>query len=73
MDKIICDICHEVYEFEDDGTTECMPDGYLTEGRWICDKCGSCLKCGKTLEKEKEKRGKNIVCRDCEGHEGEDL
>lgn len=65
--QVTCGICEESYEFEDDGTVDCMPDGYLTGGLWICDRCGSCPECGKTLEKEPEKRGKTAQpCKDCE-------
>lgn len=24
-----------------------MPDGYLMDGEWVCDDCGSCSCCGK--------------------------
>ena len=37
---ITCHRCKERFEFEDDGTTSCMPDGYLEGGNWYCDECG---------------------------------
>lgn len=67
MTKITCDICKEVHEFEDNGTVDSLPDGYLVNGYWICDSCGSCPICGKSLEDEPDKRGiKAKACRDCE-------
>ncbi len=68
MNEIKCDYCGKVYEFEDDGTVDCMPDGWiLPTHEWICLDCGSCPECGKSLEKEPEKRGANPqLCRDCE-------
>ena len=70
---ITCDYCHQSYEYEDDavdgvGTLECLPDGYfLPSGEWMCDTCGSCPKCGRTLEKEPDKRGPDAKsCRHCE-------
>lgn len=67
---IHCDYCYESYEFDDDGiTADCMPDGYiLPTGEWMCDDCGSCPECGRTLEKEPHKRGPNAkLCRYCDG------
>ena len=53
-----------------------LPDGYFVPrfsdcdhkvGQcWICDGCGSCYSCGRSLEKEPEKRGKHVKCRYCE-------
>lgn len=67
MDKIKCDYCGEIHEFEDDGSVDCMPNGYiLPTGEWICDDCGSCPECGKSLEKEPQKRGPNTQpCKNC--------
>ena len=49
MDEIKCDYCDEVYEFEDDGSVDCMPDGWiLPTHEWICLDCGSCPECGKS-------------------------
>jgi len=68
---ITCDFCKESYDFDDDGyTADCMPDGYiLPTHEWICDACGSCPGCGRTLEKEPQKRGPDAVtpriCRYC--------
>jgi len=36
---IKCDECREVYEYEDNGTVDCMPDGELYQGNWYCYKC----------------------------------
>ena len=64
--EVKCAICEEVYGFMDDGTADCMPDGYcLPTGAWICDDCGSCPICGRTLEKEPNKRASRedgILC-----------
>ena len=57
--KIKCDICGENYEYEEMD----MPDGYLTNGKWICDACGSCPNCGRSLEDEEWKRG--VVAKPC--------
>lgn len=67
MNEIKCDYCGEVYDFEDDGSVDCMPDGWiLPTHEWICLDCGSCPECGKSLEKEPEKRGPNPkLCREC--------
>lgn len=48
---ITCALCKRAYEYEDDavngvGSAECLPDGYLVSGIWICDDCGSCPECG---------------------------
>ena len=73
MNEIECDNCHEKFEYEadtwigQDGYTyedvETMPDGYFRSGLWICDNCGSCPECGKSLEKEKHKLCS--MCDDC--------
>ncbi len=69
--KIKCDFCKTTFNFDDDavdgiGSAECLPDGYLFDGKWMCDACGSCPECGRTLEKEPEKRGPNArPCRYC--------
>jgi len=69
---IECDYCHKSYDFEDDmvdgiGSAECMPDGYiLPTGEWICQDCGGCPECGRSLEKEPDKRGPNAqMCKYC--------
>lgn len=73
--KITCDYCRVVYDFDDDaidgiGSVDCLPDGYFPgDGTWMCDDCGSCPECGRSLEKEPQKRGPNAVtprmCRYC--------
>ncbi len=40
LNAITCEECRERIEFDDDGTTQCMPDGYLIGGEWFCDECG---------------------------------
>jgi len=49
---------------------EDLPHGYSTKDGWICDKCGSCPKCGRSLEKEPEKWGdrnkKAGLCKMCQ-------
>ena len=67
--SIECDMCHTKFEYEseqwlsNDGFVNedvmDMPDGYFHETMWICDECGSCKYCGKSLEKLPEQRGKN--------------
>lgn len=67
MDTITCSLCGQVYEYEDEGTMDSMPDGYFHGSDWICDSCGSCPECGKSLEKEPEKRGRNVrPCNRCD-------
>lgn len=72
--SIICDVCSQSFEYEvwpevkgDVRPADELPDGYLIAGLWICDGCGSCSECGKSLEKEgnmqDHKEGK--LCRDC--------
>lgn len=70
-DQIECCSCFKVYTWEEPKEytgTEYMPDGYfIPEGKWICDRCGSCPECGRTLEKEPKKRGpKAKLCKYCE-------
>lgn len=84
----VCAICGDTYEYEvlksdaDKGTISVdeMPDGYYipnTQKRcfeWICDLCGSCPECGKSLEKEPEKRATKTtetkICSDCQKTKG---
>ncbi len=42
--SIKCSDCGEKFEFEDDGTTVSMPDGYIRGDDWYCDDCGQSLK-----------------------------
>jgi len=81
MASIICDVCHNSFEYEEwknadfidesDGTisrpAEELPEGYLIAGKWICQDCGSCSECGKSLEKEGNmlENSKDKLCRDC--------
>ena len=69
QDTIRCDFCAQSYDYEEDGTLECLPDGYfLPEAKWICQDCGGCPECGRTLEKEQHKRGPDAQpCRYCTG------
>lgn len=55
---IQCDVCQSEFEYELWATesdnyrpADELPDGYLIYGQWICDECGSCSECGKSLEK----------------------
>ncbi len=84
--SITCDICGESYEYEDEDHTgrdwidaEALPDGYFVDGMWICDKCGSCPECGRSLEKEDgNRRAKRVngefkpaqMCTACEEEDG---
>jgi len=39
--KVICAKCGYTEEFEDNGSVDCMPDGFiLPNGEWVCDDCG---------------------------------
>ena len=66
MKTIQCDLCNTEFEYEENSwtsgnevyeDTESMPDGYLIDGQWICDDCGSCKFCGTTLDKLPDRRG----------------
>ena len=77
--KITCDICGETYAYESSGendeAADNLPDGYFVPDYkrkvwlWICDKCGSCPDCVKSLEKEPEKRATKetpaLCCDEC--------
>ncbi len=43
VDSVTCNKCEERFEFDDDGTTQCMPDGYFRGSDWYCDECGEIL------------------------------
>lgn len=70
---IQCGLCKKVFEWEEpeiNPSVDWMPDGYqVPDGEhmsWICDNCGSCPICGRSLEDEPEKRGPNTKpCKDC--------
>ena len=59
--NIQCSNCNKKYEYDEPKpiqdsemkSADNLPDGYFRNGNWICDNCGSCPECGKTLEKEK--------------------
>jgi len=78
--SIICDVCENSFDYEvwknaevkeEDGTisrpADELPDGFLIFGKWICDDCGSCSECGRSLEKEGNmlENKKDKLCRDC--------
>lgn len=70
--EIQCDVCKEFFSYEVDRdakieSTDILPDGYLVSGDWICDNCGSCSNCGKSLEKtgnQFERKDKKF-CTEC--------
>jgi hypothetical protein len=82
--KEICDICGDTYEYvtlaanakSGNIPADDLPDGYFIPNHitkkwlWICDTCGSCPECGKTLEKEPDKRANEKQeaqpCEDCQ-------
>lgn len=69
---ITCDSCKRVYDFDDDavdgaGSADCLPDGYLVSGLWICDECGSCSTCGMTKVDYKPKCDHAIPEREADG------
>ena len=47
--KVTCKTCGEIFEFDDDGSTDCMPDGVFYLGWWYCDECDQ-----KWIEKEEQ-------------------
>lgn len=47
MGTIQCDNCGEVYEYEDNGTLDVMPDGEMVGGQWRCGDCLTCPTCGR--------------------------
>jgi len=54
---LICAICGYFEEMDDNAPFDAWPDGYiLPDCKWICHDCGSCPECGRTLEKEPDKR-----------------
>ena len=40
MANITCRDCKETIEYDDDGVTfDCMPDGVMVDGGWVCSDC----------------------------------
>lgn len=37
--KVQCADCKETFDFDDDGSVDCMPDGCFLNGLWYCDEC----------------------------------